>query len=57
MRDVMLSTVYYYVSIQYFTPLDEADEFKSLLFKMKITNQNKDYIYDIDIDDFSKHVF
>lgn len=53
----MLNTVYFYVSIQYFTHLNEADELKDLLFKMKIIDQNKEYLYDIEIDEISKHVF
>lgn len=57
MRDVMLSTVYFYVSIQYYTKLSEADELKDLLFKMKIIDQNKEYLYDIEIDELSKHIF
>lgn len=57
MRDVMLSTVYFYVSIQYFTNFNEADELKDLLFKMKIIDQNKEYLYDIEIDELSRHVF
>lgn len=57
MRDVMLSTVYFYVSIQYYTNLSEADELKDLLFKMKIIDQNKEYLYDIEIDELSKHIF
>ena len=57
MRDVMLSTVYFYVSIQYYTNLSEADELKDLLFKMKIIDQNKEYLYDIEIDELSRHVF
>ena len=57
MRDVMLHTVYFYVSIQYYTNLSEADELKDLLFKMKIIDQNKEYLYDIEIDELSKHIF
>jgi len=57
MRDVMLNTVYFYVSIQYYTNLSEADELKDLLFKMKIIDQNKEYLYDIEIDELSRHVF
>lgn len=57
MRDVMLNTVYFYVSIQYYTNLSEADELKDLLFKMKIIDQNKEYLYDIEIDELSKHIF
>lgn len=57
MSDVMLSTVYFYVSIQYYTKLSEADELKDLLFKMKIIDQNKEYLYDIEIDELSKHIF
>lgn len=53
----MLSTVYFYVSIQYFTNFNEADELKDLLFKMKIIDQNKEYLYDIEIDELSRHVF
>ena len=52
----MLSTAYFYVSIQYFTNLSEADELKDLLFKMKIIDQNKEYLYDREIDELSKHV-
>lgn len=57
MRDIMLNTVYFYVSIQYYTNLSEADELKDLLFKMKIIDQNKEYLYDIEIDELSKHIF
>lgn len=57
MSDVMLSTVYFYVSIQYYTKLSKADELKDLLFKMKIIDQNKEYLYDIEIDELSKHIF
>ena len=57
MRDVMLNTVYFYVSIQYYTNLSEADELKDLLFKMKIIDQNKEYLYDIEIDELSRHIF
>ena len=57
MRDVMLNTVYFYVSIQYYTNLSEADELKDLLFKMKIIDQNKEYLYDIEIDELSKYIF
>lgn len=57
MRDVMLSIVYFYVSIQYYTNLSEAYELKDLLFKMKIIDQNKEYLYDIEIDEQSKQVF
>lgn len=46
----MLSTAYFYVSIQYFTNLSEADELKKLLFKMKIIDQNREYLYDREID-------
>lgn len=53
----MLNTVYFYVSIQYYTNLSEADELKDLLFKMKIIDQNKEYLYDIEIDELSRHVF
>lgn len=55
MRAVMLSTAYFYVSIQYFTNLSEADELKKLLFKMKIIDQNREYLYDREIDELSKH--
>lgn len=51
----MLSTAYFYVSIQYFTNLSEADELKKLLFKMKIIDQNREYLYDREIDELSKH--
>ncbi|HFV7663553.1 TPA: hypothetical protein ACH962_002428 [Staphylococcus aureus] len=51
----MLSTAYFYVSIQYFTNLSEADELKKLLFKMKIIDQNREYLYDRKIDELSKH--
>ncbi|HGN7299751.1 TPA: hypothetical protein ACKW58_002679 [Staphylococcus aureus] len=51
----MLSTTYFYVSIQYFTNLSEADELKKLLFKMKIIDQNREYLYDREIDELSKH--
>lgn len=51
----MLSTAYFYVSIQYFTNLSEADELKDLLFKMKINDQNREYLYDREIDELSKH--
>lgn len=57
MRCVMLNTVYFYISIQYYTNLSEADELKDLLFKMKIIDQNKEYLYDIEIDELSKHIF
>lgn len=57
MRDVILSTVYFYVSIQYFTNFNEDDELKDLLFKIKIIDQDKDYLYDIEIDELSRHVF
>ena len=53
----MLNTVYFYVSIQYYTNLSEADELKDLLFKMKIIDQNKEYLYDIEIDELSRHIF
>ena len=53
----MLNTVYFYVSIQYYTNLSESDELKDLLFKMKIIDQNKEYLYDIEIDELSKHIF
>lgn len=52
----MLSTVYYYVSIQYFTDLSEATELKELLFKMKIIDQNEEYIYDIEINESSRQI-
>lgn len=55
MRAVMLNTAYFYVSIQYFTNLSEADELKKLLFKMKIIDQNREYLYDREIDELSKH--
>lgn len=55
MRAVMLSTAYFYVSIQCFTNLSEADELKKLLFKMKIIDQNREYLYDREIDELSKH--
>lgn len=55
MRAVMLSTAYFYVPIQYFTNLSEADELKKLLFKMKIIDQNREYLYDREIDELSKH--
>lgn len=55
MRAVTLSTAYFYVSIQYFTNLSEADELKKLLFKMKIIDQNREYLYDREIDELSKH--
>ncbi|HEA6537755.1 TPA: hypothetical protein RXH34_001429 [Staphylococcus aureus] len=51
----MLSTAYFYVSIQCFTNLSEADELKKLLFKMKIIDQNREYLYDREIDELSKH--
>ncbi|SAZ07520.1 Uncharacterised protein [Staphylococcus aureus] len=51
----MLNTAYFYVSIQYFTNLSEADELKKLLFKMKIIDQNREYLYDREIDELSKH--
>lgn len=51
----MLSTAYFYVSIQYFTNLSEADELKKLLFKMKIIDQNREHLYDREIDELSKH--
>ncbi|HCY3052130.1 TPA: hypothetical protein O1K71_001975 [Staphylococcus aureus] len=51
----MLSTAYFYVSIQYFTNLSETDELKKLLFKMKIIDQNREYLYDREIDELSKH--
>lgn len=51
----MLSTAYFYVSIQYFTNLSEADELKKLLFKIKIIDQNREYLYDREIDELSKH--
>ncbi|HCZ5763373.1 TPA: hypothetical protein O3N23_002469 [Staphylococcus aureus] len=51
----MLSTAYFYISIQYFTNLSEADELKKLLFKMKIIDQNREYLYDREIDELSKH--
>ncbi|HDA6573687.1 TPA: hypothetical protein O5R09_001723 [Staphylococcus aureus] len=51
----MLSTAYFYVSIQYFTNLSEADELKKLLFKVKIIDQNREYLYDREIDELSKH--
>ncbi|MCQ1182226.1 hypothetical protein NNJ97_10265 [Staphylococcus aureus] len=51
----MLSTAYFYVSIQYFTNLSEAVELKKLLFKMKIIDQNREYLYDREIDELSKH--
>lgn len=51
----MLSTAYFYVSIQYLTNLSEADELKKLLFKMKIIDQNREYLYDREIDELSKH--
>ncbi|HCZ8266201.1 TPA: hypothetical protein O4C16_000398 [Staphylococcus aureus] len=51
----MLSTAYFYVSIQYFTNLSEADKLKKLLFKMKIIDQNREYLYDREIDELSKH--
>lgn len=51
----MLSAAYFYVSIQYFTNLSEADELKKLLFKMKIIDQNREYLYDREIDELSKH--
>ena len=56
MRVVMLSTAYFYVSIQYFTNLSEGDELKDLLFKMKIIDQNREYLYVREIDKLSKHV-
>lgn len=52
----MLSTAYFYVSIQYFTNLSEGDELKDLLFKMKIIDQNREYLYVREIDKLSKHV-
>lgn len=53
----MLSTVYYYVSIQYYTSINDAEELKKLLFKMKIVDENEEYIYDIQFDEISKQVF